>query len=384
MTHIYKLMEGEVKMSIKELKKHLMTGISYMIPMVVAGGMLGAFAKLFGTYNIGSLGPEAGATAFSNLNAFTWTEFWWAISKLSDFAMSFAVPVMAAGIAYSMADRPGIVPAFVMGYVANQAKAGFLGGMLMAFIVGFLVNWMKKWKLPKALESLKPVMLIPVLATFISGTFFFMVVCHPMAAAMTAIQMWIQSLSNGSLFIIGAVIGGCMGFDMGGPINKTASMAANALFADNPEGIGSAAESAKIIGGMTPPIGIGIATLIAKKKFTEEERNAGLSMIPMGLCFITEGVLPFAANDPLRVIPSSMIGSAIASGLAMAWGCHTPAAHGGVFILPVTERWYMFVLALIIGSAVTAVSYAFLKKPASEESVKEEEVNDELEIAINV
>lgn len=226
-------------------------------------------------------------------------------------------------------------------------------------------------------------MIIPVLATLVSGALFFWIVCKPMAMAMDGIQAWITSLSSGSLFIIGAVIGACMGFDMGGPINKTASMAANALFADQPDGIGSAAESAKIVGGMTPPLGIGLATLIAPKKFTREQRNAGISCIPMGLCFITEGVLPFAADDPLRVIPSSMIGSAVASGMAMALGCHTPAAHGGVFILPVTTNWYFFVLALVVGSAITAVIYAVLKKPVAEEDIKEEEVSEDLDININ-
>jgi PTS system fructose-specific IIC component len=372
-----------------EVKKHLLTGISYMIPMVVAGGILGAIAKGIGGYDIGSFAPDAegAATIFSNLNAFQFGyhgQFWWAISKLSDYAMSFACAVLAAGIAYSMADRPGIVPGFILGYTANQAKAGFIGACIMAFIIGFIVRWMEKWKMPKALNGLMPVLIIPVLSTLISGALFFMIICKPMAAAMTAIQAWIQSLSSGSLFIIGAVIGACMGFDMGGPINKTASMAANALFADDPDGIGSSAESAKIVGGMTPPLGIGIATLLAKKKFTQQQRDAGISCIPMGLCFITEGVLPFAAEDPLRVIPSSMIGSAVASGLVMALGCHTPASHGGIFIVPVTTNWWAFLIALAVGTVITAVLYAILKKPAAEETAdNEEEVNDDLDIDIN-
>ena len=374
-------------MKLQEVKKHLLTGISYMIPMVVAGGILGALGKGFGGYQIGSMGPSADgvATIFTNLNAFNWTQVWWAISKLSDYAMSFACAVLAAGIAYSMADRPGIVPAFIIGYTANVAKAGFLGAMLRAFIVGFIVRWMEKWKLPKALQGLMPVLIIPVLATLISGALFFMILCRPMALAMEAIQAWIQGLSSGSLFIIGAVIGACMGFDMGGPINKTASMAANALFADDVSGtgIGSSAESAKIIGGMTPPLGIGLATIFAKKKFTEAQRNAGYTCIPMGLCFITEGVLPFAAEDPLRVIPSSMIGSAIAGGMVMALGCHTPAAHGGIFIVPVTTNWWAFLLALVVGSLVTAVLYAILKKPIDKSETKEEVVNDDLDIKID-
>lgn len=359
-------------MKIETIKKHVMTGISYMIPMVVAGGILGAMAKGFGGYTIGDMAPVEGATIFSNLNMFDWTQFWWAISKVSDFSMAFACGVLAAGVSYSISERPGIVPGFIIGYVANQAKAGFLGALLMAFVVGWLVNLFKKINLPKALKGLMPVLIIPVCVTFIASVLFFGIGMKPMAAFMTAFQNWIMSLNGGSQFVIGAIIGACMGFDMGGPINKTASMAANALFADGY----AAPESAKIVGGMTPPIGAGIATLIAPKKFTRSERDTGISCIPMGLCFITEGCLPFAAADPVRFIPSSMIGSAIAGGMVMALGCSTPAAHGGIFIVPITENPMMFLLALIVGSVVTGIIYAVIKKPSSEEETTEEEIVD--------
>lgn len=359
-------------MNLSTIKKHLMTGISYMIPMVVAGGILGALAKGLGGYTVGDLAPEAGGTIFSNLNVLDWGQFWWSISKLSDYAMSFACGVLAAGIAYSMSERPGIVPGFIIGYTANQAKAGFIGALLMGFFIGWLVNQMKKAKLPQSLRGLMPVLIIPVVVTLVSGVLFFAIVCKPMAMAMQAIQDWIMSLNGGSQFVIGAIIGACMGFDMGGPINKTASMAANALFADGY----AAPESAKIIGGMTPPIGAGIATLLARNKFTKAERDTGISCIPMGLCFITEGCLPFAAADPIRFIPCSMIGSAIAGGMVMALGCSTPAAHGGIFIVPITENPMMFLLALVVGSVVTGVLYAFLKKPNEDENAGEEEIID--------
>lgn len=182
---------------LQDFKKHLMTGISYMIPMVVAGGILGALAKGLGGWEVGNLAPDAsGATIFSYLNAFDWGQFWWAISKLSDFAMSFACAVLAAGIAYSMSERPGIVPAFILGYTANQAKAGFIGALILGFIVGWLVNVFKKYgeKLPKALQGLLPVLIIPVFVTFIVGALFFMLLMGPMTAVMTAIQNWIMSL----------------------------------------------------------------------------------------------------------------------------------------------------------------------------------------------
>ena len=367
---------------LQDFKKHLMTGISYMIPMVVAGGILGALAKGLGGWEVGNLAPDAsGATIFSYLNAFDWGQFWWAISKLSDFAMSFACAVLAAGIAYSMSERPGIVPAFILGYTANQAKAGFIGALILGFIVGWLVNVFKKYgeKLPKALQGLLPVLIIPVFVTFFVGALFFMLLMGPMTAVMTAIQNWIMSLNGGSKFLVGAVIGACMGFDMGGPINKTASMAANALFADGY----AAPESAKIIGGMTPPIGVAIATFLQPKKFTQAERDTGVSCLFMGLCFITEGVLPFAANDPLRFIPCSMVGSAIAGGIAMAAGVETPAAHGGIFVCGLSTNPLMWLVAMVVGSVVTGILYAIFKKKPAEEENHEEEVVD-LDLDINI
>ncbi len=353
-------------------KKHVMTGISYMIPMIVAGGILGALAKGFGGWEIGSLAPEEGATIFSNLDMFSWTQFWWAISKLSDFAMSFGVPVMTAGVCYSIAERPGIVPGFIIGYAANMSKAGFLGGLLMAFVIGYLILWMKTWKLPKWMVGLMPVMIIPVLATLISGVLFFAVVCKPMAMLMNALQQWIMSLNGGSKFIIGAVIGAGMGFDMGGPVNKTASMAANALGADGIYG----PMSAKIIGGMTPPCGAFVSTLLTPKKFSSTEKETAKTAFPMGLCFITEGVLPFAAADPARFIPASMIGSALAGGIAVAMGVESVAGHGGIFVFPMMENWLWAVIAFVVGSLVTGIVYSAIKKPTEEESVEEEEIVD--------
>lgn len=249
----------------KTFMKHIMTGISYMIPIVVAGGILGALAKAFGGWNIGSA-IEAGATPFSNLNPFTWVGFWWGVNKLSSYAMDFAVAVMTAGAAYSIAGRPGIVPGMVIGYCSAQSKAGFLGGLLMAFIIGAVVNWMKGWKLPKWCEGLKPVMIIPVCSTFLCGMIFLCVFSIPLAWIMDVFQQWIISLNGGAKAVIGGVIGACMGFDMGGPVNKTASMAANALGADGING----PMCAKIIGGMTPPIGLFIATMLKKRSLQRQ------------------------------------------------------------------------------------------------------------------
>ncbi len=357
-------------------KKHMMTGISYMIPIVVVGGLLGAIAKAY-NYNIGSMGPEAGATIFSGLNMLNPDHFFWAINWLSSQAMGFAVAVMTAGVAYSIAERPGIVPGFIIGYAANTGKAGFLGGLVMAFIIGYFVNWMKTWKLPKWMVGLMPVMIIPVISTFVCGLIYFIVINTPFSYAMTALQKWIMSLNGGSKFIIGAVIGAGMGFDMGGPVNKTASMAANALGADGIYG----PMSAKIIGGMTPPVGVFISTLITPKKFTAVEKETAKTAFPMGLCFITEGVLPFAAADPARFIPASMIGSALAGGIAVSMGVESMAGHGGVFVFPMMVNPIWAIVALILGSLATGIVYSFIKKmPEDSETVEEEIVDLDINI----
>lgn len=353
----------------------IMTGISYMIPMVVAGGILGALAKGFGGYAIGDYYAEVSgswATPFFGMEPFTWGGFWWGVNMLSSYAMSFAVAILTAYMAYAIAERPGIVPGFIIGYAANQAKAGFLGGLLMGFIIGYFLLWMKTWKLPKWGQGLMPVLIMPLVSTFVCGMLFLCVFMQPLAWIMDVFQGWIMSLNGGSKAIIGAVIGACMGFDMGGPINKTASMAANALGADGIYG----PMSAKIIGGMTPPIGAFVASLIARNKFTATERDTAITAFPMGLCFITEGVLPFAAADPVRFIPASMIGSGVAGAIAVGMGVESVAAHGGIFVFPAMVNPLWAVVALVAGSVVTGVIYAAIKQKPKEDEAAEEEVVD--------
>lgn len=359
----------------KEFRKHIMTGISFLIPMVVMAGILGAIQKAFSWSGVDLSEPLISGLNYSGYSIFKISDFMHMLGEMNSNGFNWAYAFLCAGIAYSISDRPGIVPGFAIGYFAGgPTKTGFLGAMLMGFLIGYFVKWMKTWKMPKALQGLMPVLIIPVIATM-AGTFvFFGIFMRPIASLMIAFQNWIMGLSEGSLFIVGAVIGACMGFDMGGPINKTASMAANALYADMPDGIGGCAETAKIIGGMTPAIGIGLSAIIAPRKFTRQQKDAAYTCIPMGLCFITEGVLPFVAEDPLRVIPSSMIGSAIASGLAMTWGINTPASHGGILVMPLSSNPLMWIVACAIGSVITAVLYAVLKRPPEEEGNQEEEI----------
>jgi len=362
-------------MKFQDFKKHIMTGISFLIPMVVMAGIMGAIQKAVNWQGVALSEPTISGLAFSGYSITKITDFIAVLGKLNGEGFNWAYAFLCAGIAYSIADRPGIVPGFAIGYYAGgPTKTGFVGAMIMGFLIGYFVKWMKTWKLPRALQGLMPVLIIPVVATAVGAFVFFGVFMKPISTLMIAFQKWIESLASGSLFLVGAVIGACMGFDMGGPVNKTASMAANALYADNPDGIGGCAETAKIIGGMTPAIGMGLASLIAPKKFTPQQKNAAYTCIPMGLCFITEGVLPFVAEDPVRVVPSSMIGSAVASGLAMVWGVNTPAAHGGVLVAPLSNNLGLWLLACAIGSVITGVLYAVLKKTPSPEDVKEEEI----------
>lgn len=353
-----------------QIKKHVMTGISYMIPVVVAGGILYGLAKGFGGWDIGT---KAEATDF-------WTVLWFHVNTLGATAMLFSVPVMTAGVAYSIADRPGIAPALIIGYISVSIKAGFLGGLLMGLIIGYLIVWMKTWKLPNWLTGLMPVMIIPVVATFICGVAFLLILNKPIVWLMDALTTWIMGMQSGSKFILGAVIGACMGFDLGGPVNKTASAVANALGADGVYG----PMSSKIVGGMTPPLGIGLAALVVPKKFTKTEIELAKTAVPMGLCFITEGVLPFAAADPVRVIISTMAGSAVAGGMTLAFGVESVAGHGGIFVVPMMDRPWLFLLALLAGSVVTAALYAVLKKkPTDEEVAVAEEIID-LDVDIKI
>ena len=234
-------------------------------------------------------------------------------------------------------------------------------------------------KLPKAMQGLMPVMVIPVLVTAVASVLMFTVVGQPFAWLQVTLTEAISSLQSGSKFVFGAVLGGMACFDFGGPVNKTASMAANALGADGING----PMCAKIIGGMTPPIGLFIATMIRKNKFTRTELETAKTALPMGLCFITEGVLPFAAADPARFIPSSMAGSAVAGAIAVGMGCESVAGHGGIFVVPMMKNPVWFMIALVIGSAVTGIIYALIKKPSMDETAAEEEdIDIDLDIRI--
>ncbi len=352
-------------MKLTTAKRHLMTGISYMIPVVVAGGLCMAVAKILG----GALVGNAVGTIP------------WMINSIGAAAMSFVVPVLTAFIAYSIADRPGIAPGLALGLIVNNLKAGFLGGMLAGFLVGYFILWMRKcFKVPKSMQGLVPIIFIPFFSTIVIGLAMYLVLGEPVAAAQNAITDSLKSMqAGGAKFSLGAAIGAMMGFDLGGPVNKTASAFCNALLAEGING----PTAAKIVGGMTPALGIAAAVLLGgKKRWNPAQRETAKAALPLGLCFITEGVLPFAAADPIRVILASSVGAAVAGGLTQLWNVACPVPHGGVFVIPTMTNPMGFIAALIIGSAVTFLMYYAMKYNAlqSDEVLEDSSELDALEI----
>ncbi|MEE6450993.1 fructose-specific PTS transporter subunit EIIC [Gottfriedia acidiceleris] len=326
--------------------KHLMNGVSNMLPFVVGGGILIALAFAFG--GIHTKGPVA--------------ELLMKIGGTGAF--SYLVPILAGFIASSIADRPGFVPGVVGGFLASSAGAGFLGGLIAGFLAGYVVLGLKKVfsKLPQSLEGIKPVLLYPVFGLLITGILMELVVNPPVTYLNSALTHWLSSLNGGNAILLGLILGGMMAVDMGGPINKAAFTFGIAAIAAN----NFAPHAAVMAGGMVPPLGIALATTLFKSKFTEMERKSGITNYVMGISFITEGAIPFAAADPVRVIVSSVVGSSIAGGLAMAFGITLPAPHGGAFVIPLVNKPVLYILAILIGSIITAIMLGIWKKRVNE------------------
>lgn len=342
--------KSEVKTEVTSTKKqndfykHLMNGVSFMIPFVVAGGIAIAFSFAFG-YD-----------AFQTPN--TLPAYLMTIGGSGGFGLM--VPILSGYIAYSIADRPGLAPGMIGGVVAGSIGAGFLGGMASGFLAGYVVNFIKKMvKLPKSLQGIMPVLIIPVFGSLIVGLLFFYVLGAPIAFINTSVANFLTGLSGGSAIVLGLLLGLMMAFDMGGPINKAAYAFGTATLV---AGQGSAIMAAVMAGGMVPPLGIGLATLIFKKKFVEAELDAGKANLVLGASFITEGAIPFAAADPLHVMPSIMAGGAVAGALSMAFGSTLAVPHGGIFVLFAVENLLGYVIAILAGSILTAVLLGILKK----------------------
>jgi len=332
--------------------KHLLTGVSYMLPIVVAGGLAIALSFVWGIEAFKQEGTLPAALMEIGGGA----------------AFALMVPILAGFIAYSIADRPGLAPGLIGGMLASQLGAGFLGGIIAGFIAGYTAQFIRdKVRLPQNLEGLMPVLVIPLLASLVTGLLMIYVVGGPAKWLMDGLTAWLQGLSGSNAVLLGVLLGGMMAFDMGGPVNKAAYTFAVGLLGSDT----FAPMAAVMAAGMTPPLGLAIASFIAKNKFNAQEREAGKPALVLGLCFITEGAIPFAAKDPLRVIPSIMFGSAITGALSMYFGCTLRAPHGGVFVLGIPNavgNLGGYVLAILVGTAVTAATLAVVKRRAVDEA----------------
>ncbi|MGE7603704.1 PTS fructose transporter subunit IIABC [Peribacillus sp. NPDC097675] len=333
-----------------EIYKHLMNGVSNMLPFVVGGGILIALSFFFGIEASDPTSPEYNpiAKALSDIGGGTSGAFF------------FLVPVLAGFIASSIADRPGFAPGMVGGLLAAQANAGFIGGLIAGFLAGYVVLGLKKIfsYLPQALEGIKPVLLYPLFGMLITGLIMLFVINEPVTAINLGLSDWLQGLSGTNAIVLGVILAGMMAVDMGGPINKAAFTFGIAAI----EAQSFGPHAAVMAGGMVPPLAIAFATTFFKHKFTDTERKSGLTNYFMGAFFITEGAIPFAAADPFRVIISSVIGAASAGALTMAFHVTLPAPHGGVFVIPLVNHPFLYLLAIIIGSLISAVILGFWKK----------------------
>ncbi|MGN0351556.1 MAG: fructose-specific PTS transporter subunit EIIC [Roseburia sp.] len=339
-----------------KIYKHLMNGVSHMLPFVVGGGILIAIAFLIDGFSVdlNSLPMEERG------NFGTITPLAAMFKSIGGVAFGFMLPILAGFIAMSIADRPGLAVGFVGGAIAANGTSGFLGALVAGFLAGYLVLLLKKIfsKLPDSLEGIKPVLLYPLIGIFLVGVIMTYIVEPPVGALNTLMNNGLSSLNGASAILLGAILGGMMSVDMGGPVNKAAYVFGTASIAAGNYEI----MAAVMVGGMVPPLAIALATIFFKKKFTVEERKAGPTNIIMGLSFISEGAIPFAASDPLRVIPSCVVGSAVAGALSMAFGCTLMAPHGGIFVVPTVGSPLMYLVALLAGSIVGCILLGVLKK----------------------
>jgi len=331
--------KNQKKSERKGAYKHLMTGVSFMIPFVTAGGILIALSFVFGIEAF----KEEGTIAAALMQ----------IGGGSAFALM--IPILAGYIAYSIADRPGIVPGMVGGMLASSIGSGFLGGIIAGFLAGYTVEFLKKSiKLPRSMAGLMPVLILPVFSSLVVGLLMIFVIGGPVSSINNAMNGWLQSLNGTNSTVLGLVIGLMMAFDMGGPVNKAAyTFGVGTLVA----GQASEVMAAVMAAGMVPPLGLALATIVAKNKFSHEEKEAGKAAWALGISFITEGAIPFAAADPARVIPSIMAGSAVTGSLSMLFKCGLAVPHGGIFVLFIPNavvNLAAYVLAIAIGTCVTA------------------------------
>ena len=340
-------------MKTARFKQYLLSGVSYAIPFVASGGILIAVSIAFAPMT--AQGPDFSHAPFLKL-----------VNDIGVAAFAFLIPVLSGYIAFGIADRPGIAPGFVGGYIAGQVGAGFLGGIISGLLAGFLVFALKKLKPPRSLRPIMPILVIPVLSSLVVGFVMFRIVGAPIRDLMAAIQQWLESMNSGNQVVLGIILGSMIAFDMGGPVNKVAFFFGAAMIQRGNFGVMGACAAAICI----PPLGLGLATLLNRRLWTDQEKEAGLAALAMGAIGITEGAIPFAAADPLRVIPVIMAGSSVGAVVAMLGGVGDHAPHGGPIVLPVVDHRLMFVAAILAGTLTVAGLMSVLKrrsKPAPSE-----------------
>ncbi len=340
-----------------KLRKWLMSGVSYMVPFVAAGGLLIALGFAIGGYKVDK--------APSVMEHFIWTQAdsWAALLfQIGGVAFGFLVPVLAGYIAYGMADRPGLVPGFVGGSIALTINAGFLGGLAAGLIAGGVVMAIQKVNIPAALRGIMPVVVIPLISSAIVGFLMFVVIGKPIAEAQKGMTDWLNGLSGSNAILLGALLGLMMCFDLGGPVNKVAYTFATAGIAvASPSDSAMKIMAAVMAAGMVPPLAMALATTVRGKLFNQTERENGKAAWVLGASFISEGAIPFAAADPLRVIPASMAGGAITGALSMAFGATLRAPHGGIFVVPLIGNPFLYLIAIAAGVCVTTALVIVLK-----------------------
>ncbi|QHA88792.1 PTS fructose transporter subunit IIBC [Serratia rhizosphaerae] len=326
--------------------RHLLTGVSYMLPMVVAGGLCIALSFMFGIKAFEEPGTLAAAL----------------MQIGGGSALALMVPVLAGYIAFSIADRPGLTPGLIGGMLAVSTNAGFLGGIIAGFLAGYVAKAISgKLRLPPSMEALKPILIIPLFASLITGLVMIYVVGTPVARIMEGLTHWLQSLGTANAVLLGAILGAMMCTDMGGPVNKAAYAFGVALLSSSVY----APMAAIMAAGMVPPLAMGLATLLARRKFDKSQQEGGKAALVLGLCFISEGAIPFAARDPMRVLPCCIAGGALTGALSMMFGAKLMAPHGGLFVLLIPgaiSPVLMYLLAIVAGTLLAGISYALVKR----------------------
>jgi fructose-specific phosphotransferase system IIC component len=337
---------------LKKLRQHLLTGVSFAIPFIACGGILIALAIAIVPIKEATL-TDKGGPDWSHASQFVLLS-----KQVGEAAFGLMLPILAGYIAYSIAGKPGLVAGCIGGFLAGEIKAGFLGAVVVGLVAGYLVQGLKRIPTHKFVKPIMPILIIPIVSSLIVGTLMLFVLGPPIASALDGLGHWLEDMKTGNAMVLAMLLGAMIAFDMGGPVNKAAFFFASGLIAQG--NIWMMGPVAAAI--CTPPLGMGLATIIGRKLWSTEQQESGYAALGMGTIGITEGAIPFAAGDPLRVIPSIMLGSMTASTIAMLGHCGDHAPHGGLIVLPVVDNRLMYVLAIIVGTVVTAVCVNTLKK----------------------